>query len=313
MKNTCGICGSPSLEVTTETFSLEDILQRWEREADVKFTNAVWQQYTQPASPQVTLYRCPECGFKVFDPPVAGSSDFYKCITTSDGSCYTPQKWEFKQAISDIRRRGCRRVLDIGSGSGFFLDLLADSLPGVQRTGFEFNEEMSELIRSKGHEMRYGESPEILLGEEKFDAVTIFQVLEHVVDPTQLIAIARRLLRAGGLLLIAVPDNGGPVRYFSDALTELPPHHLSRWRASTFRKGLPHLGFDVQRIAYEPLPAYLWRDYLPVILENSRLPRSIVQALNKNQRLERLLHKLRLQSLRGVRGHSIYVSARRRG
>jgi SAM-dependent methyltransferase len=316
MKKICGICGSPSLEITTETFSLEEILQRWEREANVKFTNAVWQQYTQPVSPQVTLYRCSECGFKVFDPPCAGSSDFYACITTSDGSCYEADKWEFRQAIKDLRRNRCRRVLDIGCGSGYFLDLLRNRLPDVEAVGFEFNSEMANLVRSKGHNIVNGESAEVLLNSpeaaEPFDAICIFQLLEHVTNPVELFTISKRLLKPDGLLIVAVPDNAGPVQYFSTALTELPPHHLSRWRASTFRAGLPRLGFDIKRIAYEPLPAFLWRDYIPVILDHSGLAGFVVEGLKKNDRLVRILNRLRLKWLYGVRGHSVYVVAKKK-
>jgi len=314
MNKICGICGSPSLEVTTETFSLEEILQRWEREANVKFTNAVWQQYTQPASTQVTLYRCSECGFKVFDPPLAGSSDFYECITTSYGSYYEADKWEFRQAIKDVRRNRCRRVLDIGCGSGYFLDLLRNRLPDVEAFGFEFNSDMANLVRSKGHNVFEGASAEIVLNTQKaesFDAVCIFQLLEHVSDPMELFRVAQRLLKPDGVLIVAVPDNAGPVKYFATALTELPPHHLSRWRASTFRAALPRLGFKIQRIAYEPLPDFLWELYLPVILDHSGLAKFAVDGLKKNDRLLRVLKRLRLKWLYGVRGHSIYVVSKK--
>jgi len=314
MKKICGMCGSLSLEVTTDTFSLEEILRRWEREANVKFTNAVWQQYTQPTSQQVTLHRCSECGFKVFDPPCAGSSDFYACITTSDGSCYEADKWEFRQAVKDLRRNRCRRVVDIGCGSGYFLDLVRERVPDVEAFGFEFNAEMANLVRSKGHNVFEGASAEILLhtqNAESFDAVCIFQLLEHVIDPLELFRVAQRLLKPNGVLIVAVPDNAGPVKYFATALTELPPHHLSRWRATTFRAALPRLGFEIQRIAYEPLPDFLWRDYLPVILDHSGLAKFVVDGLKKNDRLLRVLNRLRLKWLYGVRGHSIYVVARK--
>ncbi len=316
MEKTCGMCGSSTLAATAETFNLAEILHRWEREAQVTFTNSVWQEYTQPDSPNVTLYRCSKCGFAIFYPQFAGSSDFYASITTSDGSCYTEDKWEFRQAVKDLRRHRCRRVLDIGCGSGYFLDLLRNRLPHAETSGFEFNSEMANLVRSKGHNVFDGASPEVLLNSrnaEPFDAVCIFQMLEHVSDPVRLVRTAQRLLKPGGVLILAVPDNAGPVKYFATALTELPPHHLSRWRASTFRAALPRLGFDVQRIAHEPLPAFLWKDYLPVILDHSGLAKFIVAGLKKNDRLVRVLNHLPLKWLYGVRGHSVYVVAKKTG
>jgi len=316
MEKTCRMCGCATLEPTSETFNLTEILQRWQREAQVTFTDVVWQQYTQPTSPQVTLHRCSKCGFAVFDPPLAGSADFYECITTSDGSCYEADKWEFRQAVKDLRRYRCRNVIDIGCGSGYFLELLRQQLPNVEAFGFEFNSEMANLVRSKGFVVFEGASAEILLEKHKpasFDAVCIFQLLEHVVDPVALLQVAQRLLKPNGILIAAVPDNAGPVKYFGTALTELPPHHLSRWRATTFQAGLPRLGFNIQRIAYEPLPQFLWKLYLPQILDHSVLPEFIVDGLKKNDRLVRVLHRLKLRWLYGVRGHSVYVVAKKTG
>jgi SAM-dependent methyltransferase len=175
---------------------------------------------------------------------------------------------------------------------------------------------MANLVRSRGYNVFEGASAEVLLKAQKvesFDAVCIFQLLEHVTDPIELFQVAQRLLKPNGVLIVAVPDNAGPVKYFATALTELPPHHLSRWRASTFRAGLPRLGFEIQRIAYEPLPAFLWKDYLPPILDHSPLPKFLVASLKKNDRLFRALNRLQLKWLYGVRGHSIYVVAKKTG
>jgi SAM-dependent methyltransferase len=312
MSDTCPICDAAALDATAESFSVADILRRWQTEAGVTFHRSVWDEYTKPtAASDVTLHCCRRCGFAVFRPVLVGTADFYEGITTGDGSCYTPEKWEFLQAVKELRRHGCRRVLDVGSGSGYFLDLLRARLPAVAAKGFEFNAEMARFIREKGYEVYCGESLEaIRAAAGRFDAVCIFQVLEHVADPRALLETARRMLAPGGLLIVAVPDNAGPVRHFSKALTELPPHHLSRWRASTFELGLPRLGFEVLRVAHEPLPAVLWQEYLPVILEHSALPKPLARALSKNDRLTRLLTGLRLKWLRGVRGLSVYVVAR---
>src|ERR1051326_6827357 len=143
---------------------------------------------------------------------------------------------------------------------------------------------MWKLVRSKGFVVFEGASAEILLEKHKpasFDAVCIFQLLEHVVDPVALLQVAQRLLKPNGILIVAVPDNAGPVKYFGTALTELPPHHLSRWRASSFRAGLPRFGFEIQRIAYEPLPEFLWKEYLPPILDHSPLPNFVAEGLKK--------------------------------
>lgn len=310
------VCGAGALTPTGEAFEVTELLRRWEREAGVSFSESVWRDYGPPGALRVARYRCGGCGFGVFDPVLTGTSDFYSCITAADGSCYTAEKWEFLQAAADLRRHGCRSVLDVGAGSGYFLDLLRERLPEVERCGYEFNREMADLVRSKGHLMFDGEFPEAVLAAragESFDAVSMFHVIEHVEDPVALIRAARRLLKPGGLLLGAVPDNEGPVRHFSTALTELPPHHVSHWRASSFKAGMPRWGFELVRVATEPLPDFLWEWYLPVMLEHSPLPGRLVAALNKNNRLVRVLRRLPVRRLHGVPGLSMYVVGKKAG
>jgi SAM-dependent methyltransferase len=309
--DSCLLCGAAELGATQDEFQMADILGRWEQEVGVKFNQAVWAQYTGPDS-RITLYRCPRCGFAIFKPILAGSTDFYKCLVNGDGTSYyisAEDKWEYSLAVRDLRRHQCESVLEIGCGSGSFLDVLRDRVPNIRRVGFELNEEMARLVRDKGHHCYSGESLAVI-DNEKFEAICIFHTLEHVAEPHLLLKTMRRLLKTGGVLLLAVPDNAGPVRYFSTALTDMPPHHVSRWRANTFSLGLPRFGFEVLRLAFEPLHASLYTSYLPPMLENSRLPKPIVRFLLTNSRLVRLLSALRIRWIRGVHGQSIYVSAR---
>jgi predicted SAM-dependent methyltransferase len=44
------------------------------------------------------------------------------------------------------------------------------------------------------------------LGDQKFDAITVWDVMEHVVDPTKIMKTCRELLKPGGCLFVNVPD-----------------------------------------------------------------------------------------------------------
>ncbi|MDQ3820571.1 MAG: class I SAM-dependent methyltransferase, partial [Acidobacteriota bacterium] len=262
----CPVCEHANFSPTEERFKLVDILRRWETEAGVSFSQDVWQEYRSSPIQEVTLYHCPECDFGMFLPATAGTRSFYKDITSEDGQCYSANKWEFRQAINDLIRYRCQSVLDVGSGSGYFLDLLREKLPDVEAAGYEFNEQMSELVSHKGHTVYLGKFPHAILNEQPgkvFDAVCIFQVLEHVPDPVNFLKQACSVLRPQGLLIVSVPNSVGPIRHFTSALTEIPPHHISRWSEPVFRSGLRRLGLSVLRAAEEPLPNYLWASYLP--------------------------------------------------
>lgn len=97
-------------------------------------------------------------------------------------------------------------VLDIGAGGGLFLHLAAQN--GFQTFGSEPSD-----IRRKFAQNEYG----LVLNREvvedpfwdkytgSFDAITLWDVIEHVNDPRGLIARCRALLKPGGFLLMDTP------------------------------------------------------------------------------------------------------------
>ena len=77
-------------------------------------------------------------------------------------------------------------MLDVGSGSGHFLDMLRHKLPDVDVTAYEFSAEIAALVQAKGVKAYTGMFPQVLhdsAADAGFDAICAFQVLEHVADP----------------------------------------------------------------------------------------------------------------------------------
>jgi SAM-dependent methyltransferase len=252
----------------------------------------------------------------MFMPPRVGNQEFYSTIAETN-TYYVAEKWEFTEALKDLKRHRIHRILDVGCGNGYFLDLLRESNLSIQYAGYEFNSQIASQARTKGHRVYDGEFPESIfpaIQDAPFDAVCLFQLLEHVSDPIILIKDVMRLLVPQGILIIGVPDAEGPLQHFSSALTDIPPHHVSRWCESVFQLGMPHQGLRMVRRAYEPLPWYLWSSYLPVILEKDIQPTLIGKALNRTGMTQRLIHLLMflgIKRLRGIPGHTLYVVLKR--
>ena len=99
------------------------------------------------------------------------------------------------------------KVLDIGCGGGLFLSLLKRE--GVQVIGIELNDSRAYYAATKhGLEIhkRPIESEFWQKGfENYFDAVTLWDVIEHVNYPFQTLQSAANVLKRGGLLLIDTP------------------------------------------------------------------------------------------------------------
>lgn len=102
-------------------------------------------------------------------------------------------------------RAGQRRALDIGSGYGFFTQAALNQ-------GFKVVAVNPAISENQIFKQLNGFDPipqffeEIDFGPEKFDLVILSQILEHLLNPQQVLARIRRLLKQDGILFIAVPN-----------------------------------------------------------------------------------------------------------
>lgn len=93
-----------------------------------------------------------------------------------------------------------KRWLDFGCGLGGMLDELA--LEAAWAGGLEPSRERAAIVSSKGHNVVACLDE---LADNTLDVVTMFHVLEHLIDPVSVLRSIRRVLRPEGRLLIEVP------------------------------------------------------------------------------------------------------------
>lgn len=160
------------------------------------------------------LLICPKCRFGKTDPSPTDKhlSDLYSSrIYRDHGSRFMPlversirvfRKFRQKR-IERFARKG--RILDIGCGRGEFLSFLKER--GWEAIGLELNEETSWHARNVfGLDIRTGSLVNAQFEDIYFDVITLWHVLEHLPDPVQTIKDCRRILKPGGLLVIAAPN-----------------------------------------------------------------------------------------------------------
>ena len=80
-----------------------------------------------------------------------------------------------------------------------------------------------------------------------FDLITMWQSLEHVHRPLEVLRRAFDLLAPGGRLLVSVPNiESGPFRWFGSAWFALElPRHLTHFSSGTLRRMVKLAGFRV--------------------------------------------------------------------
>jgi SAM-dependent methyltransferase len=312
---TCPLCKSYSFYQTDELVNIPDILNKWEIAISRQFPPEVWAEYSLHENKTTSLFLCANCDFGIYQPAIAGSNLFYKTVTQDE--YYNSVKWEFLQAARDIKKNNYKTLLDIGCGEGAFLDLIKNRVPSIELFGYEINTSAADTAKNKGYRIF---DSDIFKNNDniKFDVITVFQVIEHLKNPIEFLISLRKLLNKDGILIISAPNSRGPISYFNDSLTELPPHHLSKWSSKSFLKGMKNIDYTVLKIEYEPLPSYLWDSYLPVIWEKS-WPSDMIEinelsnneiSTDKNERMARFvsyMKKVDMRWLWGVQGHTIYT------
>jgi SAM-dependent methyltransferase len=143
----------------------------------------------------------------------------------------------FEQALSDIQGG---RVLDVATGWGGFVELLADKLGGyTQMVGIDISAHMlADASRNSNQErIRFSQMDAGRLGfaDGSFDTVSLSASLHHLADASPILAEVGRMLRPGGHLVVA--------EMHRDVTTEaqLTSVQLHTWAAAVdLALGLPH-------------------------------------------------------------------------
>lgn len=105
-------------------------------------------------------------------------------------------------------------VLDIGSAAGFFLKAAKDS--GVKKvSGIEISDFAADYCRKNFDIPVIQSSFEQADISEKYDVITSWFFLEHLIDPKKAIDKISRSLNEGGVFALGIPSCFGPMFYFS--------------------------------------------------------------------------------------------------
>ncbi len=108
---------------------------------------------------------------------------------------------EIKKVILKYKNSG--ELLDIGAGTGAFLNFMKDSF---KTSGVELGSAAREFACSKGLNVIAAPIEKLPIKDQQYDIVTIIDVLEHLTDPKQAMIEIYRVLKEGGLLYIKVPN-----------------------------------------------------------------------------------------------------------
>ncbi|MDP8929584.1 MAG: class I SAM-dependent methyltransferase [Actinomycetota bacterium] len=101
-------------------------------------------------------------------------------------------------------------VLDIGCGIGNFLELAVSQ--GLKAVGSDVSARAVAEARRRGLRVHAAEELGVSVSDGSFDALTMWDVIEHVGEPKEMLASVVPKVRRGGALLFETPDGGFPIR-----------------------------------------------------------------------------------------------------
>jgi SAM-dependent methyltransferase len=190
--------------------------------------------------------RCTSCGAATTDPwPTADRLD-------TAYARYRPESGRFAGIGDEMLRRTRARlasridrvappgpVLDVGAGDGTLLDALR--CLGRDGLGLERDSRRDDV-----------QEADITEVEGEWSAIVFWHALEHLPAPGRAIDHAGRHLRAGGAVLVAVPNSASlQAVVFGDRWFHLDlPRHLVHLPAAALTERLRSLGLTVTRVSH---------------------------------------------------------------
>ena len=205
-----------------------------------------------------SILQCEECGLgrtetAEFDPAAYYTEDYFSGRHTDGYADYLGAepvlRREFARGVEFIRRyRPEGKLLELGCAYGFFL---MEAARHFDVTGIELAEEAAEHCRRAGLNVMQGAADEAGLAKVGHaDVIVLFDVIEHLPDPRQTLALCYQHLNPGGVIVITTGDFGSATARLAGVKWRLmtPPQHLWFFTQESFRRLASVLGLAVEHV-----------------------------------------------------------------
>lgn len=223
------------------------------------------EDFEYRTSPDTFLaLRCQSCGLVYLDPRPAESEmsriypdDYHAFDFNAEtfGLVYRIRgKLESRRVLRALAGiPDSARVIDVGCGDGFHLDLLRLHGPtGWRLEGVDADERAVAAAGRRGLVVHHGTLESQQFSTATFDAAILIQTIEHLSEPRALLEEINRILAPGGRLLIVTDNTDSPdFRLFGSRFWGGYhfPRHLSLFNKASLTRLTESVGFETRTIA----------------------------------------------------------------
>lgn len=192
------------------------------------------------------IWRCESCGLgrtqtSGFDPGAYYTADYFSGGRSDGYSDYHGAepvlRREFARTVDFVRRyRASGRLLDLGCAYGFFLQ---EARRHFEVCGIELAEDAAQSCRLSGLTVFSGVADEVTMARiGKLDVITLLDVIEHLPQPRETLALCCRHLKPGGVIVITTGNFASLVARMAGVKWRLmtPPQHLWFFTPESLRR-----------------------------------------------------------------------------
>jgi spore maturation protein CgeB len=200
-----------------------------------------------------TIVQCKKCGLQYVNPqPTMNDKERIKY----DVNYWMPRDpdeifkkiavWKTRQIRIESLCGKKGKILDIGCDGGFFLKTMKED--GWSVYGVEVRRDFCRYAKEKlDLDIFSGVLEENIFPDAYFDIVTMWDIIEHLPDPSRTLSIVNRILKDHGLLAISTMNvDSFNAKIFKDKWRFYnPPSHIYFFSLGTLRKMLEKEGFRI--------------------------------------------------------------------
>ncbi len=197
------------------------------------------------------IVQCRHCGYVYANPRWAGN-EILEAYTAVTDETYVQERvgrvLTFQKHLRSMEKRvgqaNGRSLLDVGAYIGVFVETAVQA--GWQACGVEPSSWAAAVAQRQGLDVVHGTQDAPELAGQQFDVVTMWDVIEHVADPSGEIGKAYELLKPGGWIVIHTMDISSLMaKLMGPRWPWLMDMHIHYFSQKTLRHMLEKNGFEV--------------------------------------------------------------------
>ena len=206
------------------------------------------------------VFQCNNCNLGMIDPILKVEYEKYDVdFYINNQPLFNVYMKEIMDYVLQYKTNG--KLLDVGANIGLLANQAKNK--GFEVEGIEFSKAAVEYGR-KTFGIKYYEQDivSLKLKNDFYDVITMSHVLEHIVDPKKVISELHRILKPGGIMLLAMPNFASlSAKILKSKWDSVQPEeHIWHFTPNSLTKLLQNQRFIIKKVVvYEPYREYKWR------------------------------------------------------